>query len=874
VTSRVLRRQSGSPLALDAARTDGGALDTWRLAALLVPGLARGERQKLASGLGVALAPNEPADDVAQAAESAAIATACRARLAALPVATLQQLARLFAGSVLPEARLVDDVFRERARRAFDGSGATTPAPSTEEDQLAPFTGTPPSLQPARIRKLLDARAIEAQFSPSGALAARLTGYEVRLGQMRMARAVTKALNDRLHLLTEAGTGTGKSLAYLLPAVEYAVANGRRVVVSTNTINLQEQLFFKDIPLLRSALPTEFRAAVLKGRANYLCLRRWRSFLREGVSTDADRLFAAKLLLWLRQTETGDRGELALDDYEGGRWAALLGADSLHCTPQTCRDNRIGRCFLSRARRRAESAHILVVNHSLLLADQALENKVLPDYDGLILDEAHHVEDAATMQLGVEIGHQELAFFLTNLSLQQGPGRYAGLVSRLQTVLITAGGPPMRSQAGELTQPAHDAVDRARASLQEFFNALGAFARGALDVGDAFLAPERDIRLTAALRGSDLWAAVDAAWDAFGTDLGQADSALARIGSTLDPFKGTTELVDDALADLATARRQLAEYRLHLSGIVKRNDADAVCWLSVRERGIALHSAPLDVGHLLDQQLFSQKDCVVLTSATLQVGGSFRYMRERLGLDATTFTLAVPSPFDYRSQALLCVPFDLPDPSSRFFAEASHEALAAVCSATGGRTLILFTSHAALRAAHERLRRQLRRLVVLGQGLDGPRQQLLERFRHTPHSVLLGTSSFWEGIDVVGDALSCLVIVKLPFSVPNDPVFAARSELFADPFSEYAVPQAALRLKQGFGRLIRSARDRGMVAILDSRLWTKRYGAVFLRSLPPAAQHRCSWQELGGLAQSWLHGEGAGAGPVTQTPRTRRTRPR
>jgi DNA polymerase-3 subunit epsilon/ATP-dependent DNA helicase DinG len=871
VTGRTLRRRA--PAGHGLAAPAGAELDVWRLAGLLVPGLGRGDRARLAAGLGVPVAPVEPPGEAVRAQEAAAIAAACRARLAALRLPVLQQLARLFARSTLPEARLVEEVFRERALGAFDGSagaaGAAGEAPEAraaagrDEDLLAPFAAPPHALQPARTRKPVDSRGVEQQLSPGGTLAAHIPGYEPRPGQMRMARAVTKALNDRLHLITEAGTGTGKSLAYLLPAVEYAVANGRRVVVSTNTINLQEQLYFKDIPLLRRAVPADFRTAVLKGRANYLCLRRWRSFLREGVTTDPDRLLAAKILLWLQQTETGDRSELALDEYEAARWATTLGADSLHCTPQTCRDNRIGRCFLSRARRRADSAHLLVVNHALLLADQAVENKILPEYDDLIVDEAHHLEDAATTQLGVDISHQELAFFLTNLSLQQGPGRYAGLVSRLHAVLATAGGVPMRAQAGEMAQPAHEAVEAARATLQAFFEAVAAFARATLDSGNGFLPAERDVRLTPALRGTDSWASVEGAWDALARDLGRVDAGLARLADALDPFKGTAELVDDAAADLATAQRQLNDVRISLNGIITRTDAGAICWLSVRERGTALHSAPLEVGSLLQEHLFSQKDCVVLTSATLQVGGSFRYVRERLGLDAGTFTLAVPSPFDYPSQALLCVPHDLPDPSSRAFQEASHEALAAICGATGGRTLVLFTSHAALRAAHERLRRGPAgspasgrpgggRLLVLGQGLDGPRQQLLERFRQTPNCVLLGTSSFWEGIDVVGDALSCLVIVKLPFTVPSDPVFAARSELYEDPFSDFAVPQAALRLKQGFGRLIRSSSDRGVVVILDSRLWTKRYGSIFLRSLPPATQRRCSWRDLGPLACAWL----------------------
>ena len=840
---------AGAPLFQAAARPD-----VWRLAGLLVPGLGRGERAKLARALELDLPPREPAGREARAAEEERIVEACRACLAQLDVTLLQQLARIFTGSFLPEARVIEEAFRERARTAFTEPSRPSGAVGERdaEELLAPFAPPPPALQPAKTRKFVDGGRVQAALSPGGALAAALPGYEARPGQIRMARAIAKALNERLHLLVEAGTGTGKSMAYLLPAVEYAVANGRRVVVSTNTINLQEQLFFKDIPLLRKALPVEFRAAVLKGRSNYLCLRRWRSFLRDGLTSDADRILAAKVLLWLRQTESGDRGELALDEHESVRWYTHLGADAQHCTGKTCKDNRAGRCFLSRARRRAEGAHLLVVNHALLLADQALESKVLPEYADLVIDEAHHLEDAATRQLGAEIGQQELTFFLAGLSQPLGPGRYAGIISRVHTVFISAAGAGLASQAAELSQPAHDAVEAARRSLSEFYGAVMLFVRRVTDQNSGPISGEREIRLTAGVRRGEAWEAMEEAWNAFGADLGDLERSLSRLTQALEPFRDSAELVDDALADLANTRQELTEFRVNLSAIVTSVDPDMVCWLSVRDRGITLHAAPLEVGPLLQSQLFAQKDCVVLTSATLQIGGSFRYARERIGLDDTTFTLAVPSPFDFPNQALLCVPGDLPDPSSRAFADASLEALQTICQATGGRTLVLFTSHSALRAAHQFLGPRLGGLVVLGQGLDGPRQQLLERFRETPNAVLLGTSSFWEGIDVVGEALSCLVIVKLPFSVPTDPVFAARSELLDDPFRAYAVPQAALKLKQGFGRLIRSTSDRGVVAILDSRLWTKRYGETLLRSLPDATCRRCAWQELGGLVSDWL----------------------
>jgi Rad3-related DNA helicase len=850
-------------LVREAPRADE-ALDPWRLAGLLVPGLGPGERGRLSRALGVTLPPPDSLRPEAQAGEDGAILAACRERLAALDLPLLQRLARLFAGSRLPEARIVDEVFRARARQAFSDDAQAISAGDDGDDLPLVGAPPPPTLQPSRNRKGVEQVAVHAAFAPDGPLARTLPGYESRPGQVKMSRAVAKALTDRLHLIVEAGTGVGKGLAYLFPAATYAVANGRRVVVSTNTINLQEQLYYKDIPLLRRALPVPFQATVLKGRANYLCLRRWRSFLREGVQSDADRLLAAKILLWLPQTETGDRSELALDEREAARWAISLAADAQHCTPKLCRDHRVGRCYLSRARRRAEGSHLIVVNHALLLADQALESKILPEYDDLIVDETHHLEDVATKQLGANIAQQELLGSLAALSQQQGPGRYAGLVSRAHTTLITAAGAPMRAQAGELTQPAHDAAEGAREALATFFDAVTGFVEDALARPEGYFGaertyrverggpPERDLRLTPAVREQSGWIPVEEAWQAGARALGELQTTLARIVDALEPFEGSAEAVDDVLADLATAQRQLSEVQIALSAIVSAPTPDQVYWISWGDRGVTLHAAPLDVGQLLEQHLFGQKDCVVLTSATAQVGGSFRYLRQRLGLGDGTFTLAVPSPFDYARQALLCVPADLPEARERGFAEASNQALLSILQAMGGRTLVLFTSHAALRGAREHLRPRLRRLTVLGQGVDGGRQQLLERLREGERTVLLGTSSFWEGIDVAGEALSCLVIVKLPFSVPSDPVFAARSEQFDDPFGEYALPQAVLRLKQGFGRLIRSGRDRGVVVVLDSRLWTKRYGAVFLRSLPPTPPQRCSWHDLGGLIQGWL----------------------
>ena len=368
--------------------------------------------------------------------------------------------------------------------------------------------------------------------------------YEDRAGQREMAQAVADTLNRRDHLLVEAGTGTGKSLAYLVPAVLYAVANGRRVVVSTNTINLQMQLHEKDMPLLQQTLPQPFRAAVAKGRSNYLCLRRWRGFLRDATHGKEELFFATRILFWLRETQTGDRQELALADEELGAWAQVA-ADADSCTPQLCRYHRQGVCFLARARRQAEAAHVVIVNHALLLADIALENQVLPAYDDLIIDEAHHLEEEATDQLGLRLEQHALLGLLQRLSLKIGQGRYGGLFGDIHSLLLVSGGPALRERAAEFTQPAHDAVEAVVPLVRNLFEAVQSFAREVGEAGrgngDAIgqyvqRSGDRQLRLTPGNRRTEAWERVEEAWVALGEGLAELGQRIARLHGLLPTF--------------------------------------------------------------------------------------------------------------------------------------------------------------------------------------------------------------------------------------------------------------------------------------------------------------------------------------------------
>lgn len=708
--------------------------------------------------------------------------------------------------------------------------------------------------EPLRTRspaQPLDVQEVASSLSPGGPLSCSLPGYEHRPEQVEMARAVAQALSQGQRLLVEAGTGVGKSLAYLLPAALFSSRNGTPVVVSTNTLSLQEQLLDKDIPQLVQALGPaalpHFRAVALKGRGNYLCLRRWCLYTGSTPPVQ-DRAALLRILAWLPTTEAGDRAELNLAAGEAVVWGKVCAQEC----PANCQYMRQGLCFLHRARERARRAHLVVANHALLLSDLASQGNALPEYGHLIVDEAHNLEEEATQQFGFRLSQALLADYLERVGRPrpQATGLQAALAA-----LLDRSGPPGARRPRQLAEPAQAlgvAVERAREKLEQFFLEVRAFAQGQQGQGGY----ERWLRLTPARRAQPGWAQVEGSGEDLRLALGDVEVGLGRLLAALEgapSAEGRSPHHQDLLAEAAALAREASATIQQLAALASAPEPGAVYWMALAGDEVALHAAPLQVGPLLADSLFSRMESVVLTGATLSTEGTFRYIQERLGLEADR-ELMLGSPFNYLASTLILLPQDIPEPGRPGYEEAVARVLGELCRASQGRALALFTSHAALRQAREALNPLLEAegIQVLGQGVDGSPGWLLSQLRTQGRTVLLGVASLWEGVDVAGEALSLLAVARLPFAVPTEPVTEARSELYEDPFNQYSLPQAILRFKQGFGRLIRSRDDRGVLAVLDRRIQSKAYGRAFLNSLPPCAVRRGRWRELVPEVAGWL----------------------
>lgn len=624
---------------------------------------------------------------------------------------------------------------------------------------------------------------LAAVLGPGGSLAASLPEFEYRPGQLRMAGAVEEAIERGGILLAEAGTGTGKTLAYLTPAI----LSGRKTVVATGTKTLQDQLFFKDVPLLASALPRKFTASLMKGRANYLCRRNLRRALEE-ARTRRERQTLHKIQAWAAKSERGDRAELGFLPEPDPLWDDVA-AWSETCLGSDCEGYE--ECFLTRMRQAAGAADLVIVNHHLLLADAVLRDssqfRVIPSYDVLVLDEAHLLEEVATDFFGVEI---------SNLRVER-------LIRDAQREWIGAGAP-------DGTIP--DQLRRLAEASVRFFRALD------LPEGTRRLRPE----------------ALDGPPGEAGRDL-VADLVLLH-----DLIQARPGKPEGLLACARRAREQAATLRDFLQEPAGTSGAGAsppvVRWSERRGRGLFLRTSPLDVSTDFRRTILESAETVILTSATLSAsaGGGFDFLRSRLGIGEAR-GLQAASPFDFSRQAILYVPRHLPDPRSPQFLEAAAGEICAILAITRGRALVLFTSLEAMEATHRLVSGRVPfPLMVQGQA---PRTELLDRLRDEVASVLFATRSFWQGVDVVGEALSCVIVHKLPFGFPGDPVLEARLEYIqqqgGDPFWDYQVPSAILTLRQGLGRLIRSGQDQGALCILDSRLLSRGYGRAFLESLPP-----------------------------------------
>ncbi len=708
-------------------------------------------------------------------------------------------------------------------------------------------------LVPYRPGKPLDLTWLSALLSEGGPMAKAFPGFEHRAGQVSMMQSVAKGLSDSKHLIVEAGTGIGKTVAYLLPAIFFALDNNAHVIISTNTINLQEQLMNKDIPDLLQALggdshrlDSELQVAQLKGRHNYLCLRRWNSWRRIPKLPWEEAKFLLHLLVWLSSTSTGDRAELSLSGSEPSLWSRICASED-NCVMERC-PYYPGSCFLYRARQKTEGAHLIVVNHALLLSDLTKSRGILPEYNYLVIDEAHHLEEEATEQLGYQVSQRDIYDYLDHFDDRGGFLLY--LQNYLRITSITS------SRRREIEQKVRDLEEQVKVSrsrISQFFDVLTyLFHLRAKGQGDY----ERHLRFTREFRRQPEWAEIELSWENLNFALGDIEASLSQLHSMLEdlPNRRDSDL-SGLLAEISSLWQQLGGLRRQINSIIASPEVNHIYWASLRgqDDSPCLHAAPLQVGQVLEKSLFSQKDCVVLTSATLSTGGGLEYIKGSLGLKEAG-ELVIDAPFDYIASAMIYLPEDIPEPDKAGYQQVVEQALIELCRATQGRTLVLFTAHTALRTTYTAIKASLEEegILVLGQGIDGSPKQLLNSFKANPQSLLLGTASLWEGIDVVGKALSVLVMARLPFNVPTDPVFSARCELFDDPFNQYALPQAALRFKQGFGRLIRSRHDRGVMVVLDRRLQTKPYGVVFLQSLPRCTVRSGRLRQMPQEVVQWL----------------------
>ncbi|HET7215146.1 MAG TPA: helicase C-terminal domain-containing protein, partial [Terriglobia bacterium] len=626
-----------------------------------------------------------------------------------------------------------------------------------------------------KSQKTTEHATLERIFGTSGWLARHHPSFEYRPGQLEMAEAIESSLQNGQHLIVEAGTGTGKTLAYLVPLIR----SGQRVVISTGTKNLQEQLYYKDIPFIQKLFP-KLRATLMKGRQNYLCRQKLYDIERQPVLNGLEEVdLYQQLREWERRTETGDRTEVAGLRDSSELWQRV-DARRETCTGQKC--PQFERCFITWMHQRAAESDLIIVNHHLFFADLALKQSdyasLLPDYTAVVFDEAHEIEDVATQYFGQKVSNYQIEELARDTE------------ATLKAKAI---------ESGEVLS----AVRELRRRSELFFELFPAGdGRTNFDNRESFL----EVR-----RGT---------YSAF-------VNSLIRLETELLGVKDRPEEINNVA-------RRAAEIRKALEVIMESRDRSLVYWWERRGRGVFIEASPIDVSPILRERLFGNVRTVILTSATLAVGGKFDFLKRRLGVE-TAREKILESHFDFARQAILYTPLHLPDPRHAEFSSRAAGEIVSLLKATEGRAFVLFTSYQQMRAVYELVRRRLRYPLMMQGSM--PRNALLEKFRSTPHAVLFATSSFWQGVDVQGQQLSAVIVDRLPFSVPSDPVVAARirqiNEEGGNAFVEYQIPEAVIALKQGFGRLIRSETDRGVLGILDHRIVKKHYGKIFFDSLPP-----------------------------------------
>ncbi|MCF8010058.1 MAG: DEAD/DEAH box helicase family protein [Clostridiales bacterium] len=693
-----------------------------------------------------------------------------------------------------------------------------------------------------KIENSINAEKVKEIFDHNGPLSKQLNNFEIRPQQVEMAQNVCRALNNNKCLLMESGTGTGKTLAYLIPSLMWTKLNNKSTLVATQTINLQEQLWNKDTPILSNIFENSFSPALIKGRSNYICLKRWEDIIFQEYNhlyTD-EALFFARIFVWFKHTKTGDKSELNLNKREKEIWRQLC-SDAEFCQGPQCKWFS-SHCFVSKARKTAENADLIITNHSLLFSDMRSDNKILPSFGPLIIDEAHHLEDIATFHLSTQVTRAALSQWLSSV--------YKLVNNLLQFV------PPADNNKWK------ELISQIKQDRYKTYNKTRTFNNSLLSLKPLSQSTNITLRIK---QGSSLQQILETEGNNLTTNFKTIIKTLQKLNDLLDIWNATYEIHPEyfqKISDIINSGNNIVN---DLSFIVSASNEDYVYWIDINtvNSDFTILASPIQIDRLLYENLFQKKRCVVLTSATLTSNNSFEYFTERTGIKHMNsddiLPSMVPSPFDYDNQCLLCINNNLQIPcESEDYYNDITDAIEKYVTATQGQTLVLFTSHYSLKQVYYKLKDILEEMNIclLGHNIDGTRSQLIEQFKNNPRTVLLGSSSFWEGIDIPGNALINVIIIKLPFLPPNMPVVEARLEKLTrngkNGFSNFSLPQAVIRFKQGFGRLIRNTTDAGTIIILDKRILTKKYGLTFLRSLPINYYIKGDTQQVMNNITKWL----------------------
>ena len=845
-------------------------IDTFQLATALLPDLPNYSLGTIAESLGVRFPEDLRHRAMPDVEATIAVFQKLLERIDQFDTRTLGDVARYARQAGWPEA----DLFANAADSdlpfpLFGDNGQSGDRFPPLDLSFLEKRDKPEPLKKTGIQQPLDLTAIGDFLSSKGPLSDILVDYESRPTQIDMALAVASAFNDDESLLVEAGTGTGKSLAYLLPAALYSLTRGERVVVSTDTLALQDQLYRKDLPDVRTTLKAAgfadtLRVSVMKGRDNYICLSRWFQHYSDPIEDPADASLRAKVLLWLGQTQTGDKAELRLTPDENAHWRKFA-SERGRCSPKRCAYAKNGHCYYYRARANAANAHIVIANHALVLTNVEGGGFVMPGYDRLVIDEAHHLEDEATDQFGFNLTRETIDEYVAFL-VRSEPGALQGSFTTATNFITRLAEPSALEHAPQALQMSGDAgnsAEIARRQSAELYRQLVRLLPPPRTRGGGYA---EQLRITEQVRVQGSWIDCIVVWE-------QLDHALRKLldvgrwylqaldDISLPDDRENPETIhrDDIIIDLGQQLEGVQSVVSQLMAVFEPEQHSHVHWISrsAMNQIVSLNGAPLDVSDLLQELVFSKMRSTILTSATMTIDNSFDYMAERLGAESAR-RLALGSPFDHEGSTLVYIADDINEPNHPSYPRTMNNSLVDLLIASKGRALVLFTSYRSLRETRAAIKEPLEEhnIVVLAQGSDGSPRQLIDRLRGSPGTVILGTASFWEGVDIVGAALSVVVITKLPFPVPSDPVFEARSELYEQPFMELSLPNAVLRFKQGFGRLIRSSHDVGVCVVYDRRVVSKRYGATFIQSLPPCRVTVGSTFDLPEAAGTWLQRTG------------------